>query len=629
VGAADESLRTESGRLWEIDYCARAQQAGVRSVWACAAYVQRAPRGAPRGMRMVEPRASKPIPILRSEPRIEPKSTVLTRTIVSSPRQPLVEDRPRVKSEPPLISCIMPTRDRPRFVRQAIAYFLRQDYPCRELIVLDDSIIDGTLAELTASDPRIQLVPVPRGMSIGAKRNRGAELARGSIIAQWDDDDWYSPRRLSEQAAPLLAGEADITALDAGVWFDLERWEFWKASDSLHRRLFVGDVHGGTLVFRREVWQKLSKYPDRSIAEDAMFLRGAQSRGARLRRMNNTGTFVYVRHGSNSWSVAAGRQMGAGTTRWHRVTEPDFPPQDRAFYASLTSAAIDRTACPTDLSARPPSEATEPKRTIGGTSSADLPLVSCIMPTADRRGFVRRALHYFSRQDYENRELIIVDDGVDSVADLVPASDPRVLYVDARRSGGTRRSIGTKRNLACAAANGQIILHWDDDDWYSPRRISCQVACLLGGVVDQFKRVSRPGVCGLDRINYYDLDMDLAWQYVYRGRRPWVGGNTLAYRKSLWQAQPFANVNVGEDARFLWTGPAKHIGVLSCDDIVVGIIHHGVNGNVCPKRPEHSLNAVWRRQSLDEIRRLLGPDWLTFAMQGRVPDRPGELQADR
>jgi hypothetical protein len=37
-----------------------------------------------------------------------------------------------------LVSCIMPCTDRPRFVPQANAQFLQQDYEHRELMVLDD-----------------------------------------------------------------------------------------------------------------------------------------------------------------------------------------------------------------------------------------------------------------------------------------------------------------------------------------------------------------------------------------------------------------------------------------------------------------------------------------------------------
>ncbi|MCU1245662.1 MAG: glycosyl transferase family 2, partial [Acidobacteria bacterium] len=60
-------------------------------------------------------------------------------------------------------------------------------------------------------------------------------------------------------------------------------------------------------------------------------------------------------------------------------------------------------------------------------SSAATPLVSCIMPTFERRAFIPQAMHCFLSQDYPNLELIVVDDGNDPIADLLP-SDPRIVY---------------------------------------------------------------------------------------------------------------------------------------------------------------------------------------------------------
>ncbi|MEO6719299.1 MAG: glycosyltransferase [Ferruginibacter sp.] len=50
------------------------------------------------------------------------------------------------------------------------------------------------------------------------------------------------------------------------------------------------------------------------------------------------------------------------------------------------------------------------------------PLVSCIMPTYNRRKFIPHAIRYFLRQDYEHKQLIIVDDGTDKIEELVPGS---------------------------------------------------------------------------------------------------------------------------------------------------------------------------------------------------------------
>lgn len=46
------------------------------------------------------------------------------------------------------------------------------------------------------------------------------------------------------------------------------------------------------------------------------------------------------------------------------------------------------------------------------------PPVSCVMPTDGRRRFVPRAVEYFLRQHYPNKVLLVVADGVESVADF-------------------------------------------------------------------------------------------------------------------------------------------------------------------------------------------------------------------
>ena len=78
------------------------------------------------------------------------------------------------------------------------------------------------------------------------------------------------------------------------------------------------------------------------------------------------------------------------------------------------------------------------------------PLVSCIMPTFNRRPFVTKAIEYFLHQDYKRKQLIIVDDGPDSIQDLVPG-DSSIRYIHLRQ----KRSIGAKRNIACRMAKGE------------------------------------------------------------------------------------------------------------------------------------------------------------------------------
>lgn len=227
-------------------------------------------------------------------------------------------------------------------------------------------------------------------------------------------------------------------------------------------------------------------------------------------------------------------------------------------------------------------------------------LVSCIMPTADRRAFVPLAIDYFMRQDYPHRELVVVDDGADSVEDLMPA-DERVRYfrLDARRS------VGEKRNYACEQARGEIIAHWDDDDWYAPRRLGYQVAELLAGGAD---------ACGVSVLYFYDPARGLAWKYTYPARqRTWMAGSSLCYTRAFWESNRFEQINVGEDARFVWKNRAARMLVLDDATFLVPVIHpHNVS-------PKPTGGAYWRPHPVGEIRMMLGDDWLNY--------NPGEAPA--
>jgi glycosyltransferase involved in cell wall biosynthesis len=231
------------------------------------------------------------------------------------------------------------------------------------------------------------------------------------------------------------------------------------------------------------------------------------------------------------------------------------------------------------------------------------PLVSGIMPTANRRAFVPRAIDYFLRQDYQPKELIIVDDGSDPIGDLLPA-DERIRYVRL----STTMTVGAKRNLACERARGEVIAHWDDDDWHASHRLRYQVEALLRSGAD---------VCGLTTLLFYDVRTGRAWRYVYPvGQRFWLSGSTLCYRRAFWARHRFANINVGEDAQFIWSSRPTRTAVLSDPTFHVGIIH---GHNTAPKRTE---GPYWHPHTVEEIRRLLGEDWRFYKSEGAgVVDR--------
>ncbi|MBC8075789.1 MAG: glycosyltransferase, partial [Chloroflexales bacterium] len=233
-------------------------------------------------------------------------------------------------SDPPMVSCIMPTYNRHRFVPQAIAYFLRQDYPNRELIIVEDGA--ESAAPLIPPDPRIRYVRLPGRQSIGAKRNFACDLAAGEIVICWDDDDWYGPRRISQQVAPLLSGRAEFTGLEESLLLCLPTAQFWACAPHLHARMFVDGVVSGTLAFKKAIWGRPVRFPNASLAEDAGLQRELTRSGARLEKVPNDGLFVYIRHDTNSWRFTPGEFLDR--SGWQLVSPPSYMPAgDRAFYA--------------------------------------------------------------------------------------------------------------------------------------------------------------------------------------------------------------------------------------------------------------------------------------------------------
>ncbi|MGY1727856.1 glycosyltransferase [Geodermatophilus sp. SYSU D01062] len=235
------------------------------------------------------------------------------------------------------------------------------------------------------------------------------------------------------------------------------------------------------------------------------------------------------------------------------------------------------------------------------------------MPTCDRRSFVPLAIEAFLQQDHAERELVIVDDG-EPVADLIP-EDPRIHYHRLDR----RTVLGTKRNLACEAARGEILLHWDDDDWYPADRVSRQVAALAATGAE---------VCGTRTLLFHDPVTARAWCYEYPERaRPWVAGSSLAFSRTFWTGHPFDAVPTGEDTRLLWRSGSRRIAAIGGPPLLVVTLHARnttrtrTSGSRWTPVPVADVVAAMGEETADRYRAAARPSALRTASRP-APDRP-------
>lgn len=171
------------------------------------------------------------------------------------------------------------------------------------------------------------------------------------------------------------------------------------------------------------------------------------------------------------------------------------------------------------------------------------PLVTVLLCHNSLRHLVHLALDSYRNQDYEPRELVVVDDGPEPILDLM-VGIPTCLYFYH-----PSKNLSAKRNFGVRAAKGQLIVHQDADDWSGPGRISDQVAMLgdsqVGGYGPAF---------------WYDFVSKKASYY-----RGYIWGASMIYRRDYALANPWLeDCSVAEDQKFLRPAQMQK-SVAQCD----------------------------------------------------------------
>lgn len=220
-------------------------------------------------------------------------------------------------SEPLLVSCVMLTHDRPQFVQQAIRYWDRQTYLQRELIIVDTGKVPMVTATTTAPPGAVQVLRAP-GAKIGHARNLGCGVARGALIATWDDDDWYAADRLAQQVEFWRTRRPGHD--DPSVRFDVIGSSLCRVYELAARRSgrlgLRNGLFGPSMMFTAATWKKVG-FREVQFAEELYFCRGRVTGD-----MGRPDWVVYIRHGSN---VTVGHDMA----RVFRQSD-SFVPKDEA-----------------------------------------------------------------------------------------------------------------------------------------------------------------------------------------------------------------------------------------------------------------------------------------------------------
>ncbi len=107
----------------------------------------------------------------------------------------------------PLVSVIVPTLNRARFLERCVQSILGQTYPRIECLVMDGGSKDGSvdiLRRLAEADPRLRFISEPDKGEVDAT-NRGMDLVTGDLMGIQASDDFYVPDAVEMAVEFLLA----------------------------------------------------------------------------------------------------------------------------------------------------------------------------------------------------------------------------------------------------------------------------------------------------------------------------------------------------------------------------------------------------------------------------------------
>lgn len=215
----------------------------------------------------------------------------------------------------PLVSCVMPTFNRRRFIPQALRCFAARSYRNAELVIIDDS--ERSVEKLCAGAENVRYLRV-RVSTAGAKLNLGIGIARGDIIQNIDDDDYYGPRFIESSVRHLMGKDPERTLVTRCCFLTLV------GSDGLLRHSGHGWKAGSAFCFHREMWRR-RPFREVDLGYDTEFRREHRPE---LCLICDPEQFVVVRHGQNTWTRVMNQQTN------HAVHANDFframPPYEKS-----------------------------------------------------------------------------------------------------------------------------------------------------------------------------------------------------------------------------------------------------------------------------------------------------------
>ncbi|MCM2255435.1 MAG: glycosyltransferase [Vicinamibacteria bacterium] len=239
-------------------------------------------------------------------------------------------------------------------------------------------------------------------------------------------------------------------------------------------------------------------------------------------------------------------------------------------------------------------------------AAAPWPRVSVVIPAFNRAAWLRAAVDSALAQDYDDFEVIVVDDGsTEDLAAVLPLADSRVRLLRQEHAGAA-----AARNAGLAVATGKYVALLDSDDLFRPGKLRRQVALMEENPDAAMSHTSylRMAASG-EWLEVVSSGRQSGWVYAELARKCTIATPTVMLRREAIAAMRFdEGRRVAEDLLF-WIAVARTSRVLGIDEPLSGVRMHGANAALDPASQIEASEVM--------VDRVLGPDRLLGPLRRR------------
>jgi glycosyltransferase involved in cell wall biosynthesis len=188
----------------------------------------------------------------------------------------------------PLVSALMVTRGAATNIVRSFKYFLSQTWPNKELVIVSPPLDFKLENYLRSYHQNIKFVEQDPALNLGDYRNLAIAHSNGDYLCQWDDDDIYSPERISAQMSVLGKSKSNAVFCEQVlIWWIEKKLIFLSAKKCWEN----------TLLCQRS---SAVVYPSIARGEDTFVARSI-SNHQKVALISVPSLYCYTIHGENTW----------------------------------------------------------------------------------------------------------------------------------------------------------------------------------------------------------------------------------------------------------------------------------------------------------------------------------------